>query len=121
MLSDGSGGGLSASDQAMSQGALSASNWLGVAAEFAEGGFAFSAVVAIQQAILKVVLAEAAMVAEIGSDPVTGNPMNKAACGLACDLAKSGILGFLGLGGVSKGDAIGNATGGGSITCGCPQ
>jgi hypothetical protein len=84
---------------------------------FAGASFGFGAVIALQAAILKVVIAEAGMIASIGPDAQGTDPFGKAACGLACDLAKGAISVPVPIFGQIEGGAN---VGGSGISCGCP-
>jgi len=117
MLSDGSGGGLSASDQALGDGTLKLLDLMNVVGAFGGASLGFGCTLALGAAILKVVLAEAAMVAQIGPDATADNPFSKAACGLGCDLAKNLIAVPVPWFGKIDGILVLLNHG---ITCGCP-
>jgi hypothetical protein len=117
ILSDGSGGGLSASDQGLANATLKGLDLISAMGNFAGASFGFGAVIALQAAILKVVIAEAGMIASIGPDAQGTDPFGKAACGLACDLAKGAISVPVPIFGQIEGGAN---VGGSGISCGCP-
>jgi hypothetical protein len=119
IMPDGSGGGLSGDDKRSYDSAMSLANWLSVVGEFGGLGFAFGGVVALSKAILRVITAEALMVAAIGTDEDPGNPFADGGCNLACDLAKSTVSEVFGLGALSKADALADALGPGGYSCGC--
>jgi hypothetical protein len=117
ILFDGSGGGLSASDQALASATLKVLDLMSAAGNFAGASFGFGAVIALQAAILKVVIAEADMIACIGPDAQGTDPFGKAACGLACDLAKNTISVPVPIFGQIE---SGFNLAGNGISCGCP-
>ena len=77
ILFDGSGGGLSASDQALASATLKVLDLMSAAGNFAGASFGFGAVIALQAAILKVVIAESELSGE------TGFPLHRAPIRLA--------------------------------------
>jgi hypothetical protein len=118
VLPDGTGGGSSSDPKAVGNAALGLLNWASLLGELGGFGFAFGAFVALQKAILKVIIAEAIAVSQIGGD---GDPFSGKGpiCDLACDLAKSAAWELTGMGKVSKADAWAEAVTGKSIPCGC--